>query len=189
MEDKILTAIWDRLPGETDKAWEAFRIYRDMPLFGPKTEKRSLQNLMDIIGHTSMGTTQMWSVKYRWQARCRAYDSYKGIKADEFRQVALQEYQENLISRSSQQVAAMDEVIDNTLSKLMEQADALMGKADSVEAVESLTKAIERMVRAMKEKDSLARRNAKMPTTYRDAAAEQLVEEEEQVFIVKAPNA
>jgi hypothetical protein len=56
---------WERLPGETPRAYEAFRKYRDL---GPL---RSLSQLTDVSRSSAHG----WSRSHRWHERAQAWDA------------------------------------------------------------------------------------------------------------------
>ena len=64
MGDKI----YDRQNTDTDKSWLAFCKYRDMG------GDRSLEKVRQEIGHRSGRNVQIWSSKYKWNERCRAFD-------------------------------------------------------------------------------------------------------------------
>ena len=64
MGDKI----YDRQNSDTDKSWLAFCKYRDMG------GDRSLEKVRQEIGHRSGRNVQIWSSKYKWNERCRAFD-------------------------------------------------------------------------------------------------------------------
>jgi hypothetical protein len=67
---------WDRLDGETDKAWSAFRLYLGLG------RGRSLDGLAGALDpakasrrkRAATGCLQSWSSRYRWVERARAYD-------------------------------------------------------------------------------------------------------------------
>lgn len=77
---------WDRLPGETNASWEAFRRYRDMP-----SSKRSVSNLqrmfaqeqyvaedageIDNIPTVSYSTLNEWANRYDWAVRVASWDA------------------------------------------------------------------------------------------------------------------
>ncbi len=66
---------WERLTGESSKAFEAFCMYRDMGT------QRTIVKLRDIYlqkygKKVSNRTLEAWSVKYHWVARARAYDDH-----------------------------------------------------------------------------------------------------------------
>lgn len=62
---------WDRQPGETSKAYEAFSIYRDM---GAQRTVRSVAEHLNKSGTLIAG----WSGKHDWVARAAAFDSIPG---------------------------------------------------------------------------------------------------------------
>lgn len=72
--------VWERMPAETDKAWLAFTIFRDLPL-----EVRSMKKAAQIYyerlnlpwddDSTAQHLTE-WAKKHNWQYRIRAWDSY-----------------------------------------------------------------------------------------------------------------
>lgn len=65
---------WERVPGETQKAFEAFCIYRDMGA------SRSLQKVADRLGKCSR-LIKKWSSQDGWVKRTTAYDDYMDRKA------------------------------------------------------------------------------------------------------------
>lgn len=69
MSKNEVTRMWDRLPKETDKAWEAFQIYRDM---GPKRSQRAVGRVLS----KSSSLMKRWSQKYNWPDRAHAFDAY-----------------------------------------------------------------------------------------------------------------
>lgn len=60
---------WERQSGETEKAYAAFSIYRDM------TDKRTIQAVCDEIGK-SYQAVYRWVSKYEWKDRVRLYDNW-----------------------------------------------------------------------------------------------------------------
>lgn len=61
-------ALWERLDGETVKAFNAFKTYLRLG------NKRSLAKTAEALGHAALGTVQNWSVKYKWVDRVAGYD-------------------------------------------------------------------------------------------------------------------
>ena len=60
---------WSRMPGETNKAYEAFVVYRDLG-----RDNRSLQKTADALGKARTMITQ-WSSVWQWQLRVREWDA------------------------------------------------------------------------------------------------------------------
>lgn len=59
---------WERQQGESEKAYEAFSVYRGMD------EKRTFQSVADKL-HKSCTLIRRWKEKWNWQERARAYDN------------------------------------------------------------------------------------------------------------------
>lgn len=66
-----MAEIWERLPGESSKAYEAFCIYRDLGV-DRSIEKTAKSRLKP----GSYSWLRNWSSKYNWVERARAYDDY-----------------------------------------------------------------------------------------------------------------
>ena len=64
---------YERQPGETDKAWEAFHEYRDMVTWN--NNKRSIRKLSDKM-EKSRVNLERWSTANQWQMRCREWDRH-----------------------------------------------------------------------------------------------------------------
>lgn len=59
---------WERQPGESAKAFEAFAEYRDMGV--SRSIRKAAQNL-----NKATTTLAEWSTKYDWVKRCAAWDA------------------------------------------------------------------------------------------------------------------
>lgn len=70
---------WDRLPGETSRAYEAFRLYRDA---GPR-------RVLADATTTSVDMAQRWSKQWSWPARAVAWDDESARIEDQDRLDAL----------------------------------------------------------------------------------------------------
>jgi len=63
---------WDRLNGESSKAYAHFCLYRDMG------QGRSLRKLAgDAKCISKIAQLQRWSSRWRWIERCQQYDDYQ----------------------------------------------------------------------------------------------------------------
>lgn len=58
---------WERMEGESEEAWSAFQLYRDLGM------DRSLARVRQVVGksNTLLGR---WSKRDGWVARCEAFD-------------------------------------------------------------------------------------------------------------------
>lgn len=63
-------APWERQRGETSKAYEAFCVYRDLPL-----SKRTIAEAAEKLGKHRTGL-EHWAQRYNWKERVLAYDAY-----------------------------------------------------------------------------------------------------------------
>jgi hypothetical protein len=62
---------WERQPGESDPAWAAFLVYRDLP-----ASARSIARVVSDTGK-SRSLIAGWSSKWDWPARAKEYDRHK----------------------------------------------------------------------------------------------------------------
>lgn len=89
---------WDRQPKETDRAWECFLVYRELPYrrkiegddkSGPKprSQREVSAALYPGKAPTSGRVKEIgyWSVQWHWVDRCAAYDAHiDKLRQDEF---------------------------------------------------------------------------------------------------------
>lgn len=61
---------WERNDKETDPAWEAFQIYRDMET------KRTLGKVARQLGKSAK-LIEKWSRTHNWRERCKAWDRHE----------------------------------------------------------------------------------------------------------------
>jgi len=165
-----MSEIWDRLPSETDKAWAAFQVYRDMPLFGSKTERRSLNNAARSMGYSDEQQLTKWSSKNAWVDRARGYDAHLGHSMMVIKETGLAQYQQAVISSLGAQLVVANEIIDRSLAAMREELDE--GKVPNALDVK-------RIMSSIHEKDNLARRAGKMPTAF---TSEQVDDDDDEVM-------
>lgn len=68
MEEKKTAELWEQQPGEGDKPWEAFVLYRDMGA------SRSQQAVADKLGK-STNLIYRWSSRWNWAERISAWNN------------------------------------------------------------------------------------------------------------------
>lgn len=66
---KIQQYTWERLPTESNVAWQAFVTYRDLGI------ERTIPKAASILGKSSRLLSR-WSAKYDWVQRTRDWDSF-----------------------------------------------------------------------------------------------------------------
>jgi hypothetical protein len=157
-----MAEIWDKLPGESQKAWTAFKRYREMPITSPVDgEQRSLSNLATKMGYAGTQLLQKWSAKFNWVERANAYVERKDETALAIREVALGEYQQKVIESLTGNLSRLDAILSKRLEHLLKNADEVDGRE------------LQRITAAIKTKDDLARRAAGMPVTFREETADE----------------
>ena len=62
--------LWDRLPGESPRAWNAFVTFRDL------AERRTLKAVAEVL-NCSVQNIHRWSDRWRWSERTLAYDIHR----------------------------------------------------------------------------------------------------------------
>lgn len=82
---------WGRQPGETAKAFLAFRTYRD------QRRDRSLAKTCEALGRPRgyVGQVERWSSAHRWRVRVEAFDAHE----DEIRRAAAARQVEEMAER------------------------------------------------------------------------------------------
>lgn len=167
---------WDRRPNETDKAWGAFQLYMNMPLQHPDPkQRRSLENLQGVLGHAAVGTVATWSRKYQWVERARAYDMHMGVKIEEMRLATLDDYQRAAIQSTGQQLVAFNDIIAQA-------TESIKSRLDTGEPIKMAE--IKNLADAIKVKDDLMRRIARMPTDYKHERLPDVDVEDEAIFVL-----
>lgn len=161
---------WERQDHETDKAWDAFCIYRDLPLYGADNT-RSLETVARQIGHKSASTVEGWSSKYAWVSRARAYDAHNQKITMTVREKSLIEFQKDVIHNTSLQLSVLRRVIENKLSDAVSNPDTYD------------TLSLQRLAKTIETADNLGRRIAQLPTTY---TSESVADEPQDVYIIGA---
>lgn len=77
-----LAQIWHPLPRERGKAFDAFKIFRELPR-RERTYLRAWQKWLEVTGDTKKnpnevnGTFQQWYRKFDWENRAEAFDRWR----------------------------------------------------------------------------------------------------------------
>ncbi len=92
---------WERLPGETDKQWAAFCVYRDLKNIADPTSSRSIERAGEVLGKSSR-TLEPWSSKNRWVERAEAWDTDQERIVRELAQKEMQEEIRRMLKRQAE---------------------------------------------------------------------------------------
>lgn len=85
---------WDRQPGEGDKAWLCFRLYRDAEMpdgIGKRTHRQVSATAYPQSPQGARARKEIadWSVRFRWIERVEAFDRHLDqVRQEEFRKEA-----------------------------------------------------------------------------------------------------
>jgi len=109
---------WERQPDESGKAWEAFRIYRDL---GPG---RSLSEVASILGK-SRQSIGGWAARHNWAWRAQEYDRYLDEQRVRAQVRQIQEMSERHAEQSQLIMNALMTPIHALLKRLSEDPEAL----------------------------------------------------------------
>lgn len=140
---------WDRQPGETSKAYEAFSIYRDM---GAERTVRSVAERLNKSGTLIAG----WSGKHGWVTRAAAWDSMPGKKvAEAYEEMAAdisaqhRALSDKLMARLSANLDLLPDGADPTIRWSTAQAAAHRGHSFATELVKPASTATDEINEAI----------------------------------------
>jgi hypothetical protein len=96
---------WDKQPGESDGAWRAFLLYRDL-VYQTPPRKRRLATVAEELGK-GLSWMKKRSMRYSWVERCREYDSEMQRMDFEEKKAAIKEMQKQhvLVAKALQKKA------------------------------------------------------------------------------------
>lgn len=131
---------WDRQPGETSKAYEAFSIYRDM---GAERTVRATAEALTKSEQLIKG----WSGKNRWVDRAAAYDSVPArAVVDAYQEMARdiaeqhRALSDKLMKRLSQNLDMLPEGMEPSIKWSTAQAAAHRGHSFATDLVKPESK-------------------------------------------------
>lgn len=113
-------APWNQQRGESDRAYAAFRAYRDL---GPG--KRSLDAVASQLGRARGGSVRDWTTRWAWVERARAWDAKLETEREEAAILAVQEDAERIVgaARGFQQAGHI--LVEEILRRAREDPDFL----------------------------------------------------------------
>jgi hypothetical protein len=157
-EDYPVQPIYNIQPFDTEKSFYAFTLYRELPPM-----ERSLKIVAEKIDR-HVNQVALWSSKYNWQDRVRAWDSALAEAPVIVRDVTAEVFAEHLINQFTEQAILLDDILTMKAKKLQQD----LQKGDNVKGSE-----ISHLMNAVEKLDSLKRRAAGLPTGYKHATAEE----------------
>jgi hypothetical protein len=126
--------LWGRQRGESDRAFEGFRAYRDL---GPG---RSLAAAGQVLGKTK-ATLEQWSAKWSWVSRCSAWDDESDRLARERDLVERQDARRKMLAAHAKGGAALHEIglsvlgrFDTSNPETADEARARIAKLSALDA-------------------------------------------------------
>jgi hypothetical protein len=165
--------MWEQQPGETDTAYAAFKIYRDLPAIGEN--KRSMANVQSIVKHKTVRTIADWSSKYSWVERVRVYDATRDNSMMTVREASLEAFQQQVAESLSSQMAVIDQIFNRQLLAVREMSEA----GEHLKATE-----LNALMNALTKKDDLLRRLANMPTDFISVKVDDAEANQQRTFVI-----
>jgi hypothetical protein len=106
--------LWDRWEGEPDDAWNAFRVYRDLP-----PNRRQIRKVASM----SFDKLCRWHREFDWFTRCQAFDeANKELFTEEVRRQYLATAAIEYARSVEEQIGDMRELWDREVAKLLERS-------------------------------------------------------------------
>ena len=101
---------WQRWPDETDTAYHRFSIYLKLG------QKRSLEKVRQELGKTTAYKRQLelWSSKYSWVDRCRAYDEHLVLKSLKNKEQILDRGMARLLNMMDKALDELESILDSS---------------------------------------------------------------------------
>lgn len=96
-----MAELWERQPGETEKPWEAFCVYRDLKNINDPRSKRSIRQVSEIL-RKSEGLIERWSSANNWVERVAAWDAEQERIKREIAQKEMQEEIRRMLKRQAE---------------------------------------------------------------------------------------
>ena len=145
----FLTTPWERQPGEPDKAFRAFTIFRDLP-----PEDRSLRRVAERLGQKSISSSL--AQRWYWRERVALWDE----EQDKRRREALLRESEDAAVYHAKIARRAAQLVEKKIGYLEEDDGAVKGMSvrDMVSLMESAVK-LERLSRSMST-DNVAHQHA-----------------------------
>lgn len=103
---------WDRQPGETDKAFAAFRVYLEA---GP--HERSYRSTAAVLGKKSDRWLKRWGVDNDWAGRVTAWDDHcaaiRIVELEKSHRLDLEEVRTELLALHRKAISVSRQILDH----------------------------------------------------------------------------
>lgn len=143
------TPIWERLPSDTDKSYEAFCIYRDMGA------SRSLEKVSKKLDK-SVTLLGRWSSDHNWVDRVSAYDTHRAAERSKRKEAKRIQIEDNVLKDY------------NVMRKAIEKRLKLLQDTNYAGEVYEL----QNLLGLMKQADDYARRAVGLPDKISESKSE-----------------
>ncbi len=90
--------VWEKQPGERDKRWEAFQIYRDM-----SPGERTLAKVAEVLGKSET-LMERWSAEDGWRSRVDEFDQHLDREIVQKKQVEVERAKVEMTERQTKVV-------------------------------------------------------------------------------------
>lgn len=142
-----MSDIWQRATDETDKAFAAFCVYRDLGSERSIDKAYQRQN----GGKTAPRWWEGWSTRYKWVERVKAYDNHLEAQRRSTMELA--------------QLQAQVTIIQNELSDYLTMREGIQKRIDAMRAVnwQATPSDLRDLLDAIRRNDDMGRRAADLP--------------------------
>lgn len=143
---------WDRLPKESDKAFDTFRLY--LMMGADRTYQKVADATQRYISHI-----KLWGSKYSWKQRAAEYDNWIARNTDSKAMGELSVFQSAVIQSEMEDYIRLRDL-------WKQQFEAIENSLESTDPGEIMAM-LNRLIRARDSLSVLSRRAAHLPMTYK----------------------
>lgn len=172
---------WQRMEdaGETEAAFEAFRVYLDTRRPRPNFRKFSADH--DL----AYGTVMFWHKEYNWEGRVRAYDEWMDETTDRERNKALTLLRVQVVRDEVNDYQKLHNAWEMMLDHITQRAATGINNG---EFDHNLIEDLNKLAHARTRIDAMARKSAQMPSGYAPKEGENLPVGDEQDILLDFEN-
>jgi len=164
-------APWRRLPGETEKAYTAFRAYLS------QQAPRNYKALAASLGK-QLSQIKLWGSKHSWTSRAAAYDAWKDDALDDNTKKDVGKIQKYVVTEEIKHYKMLVEAWEKAYTEV--QHTLLMSEDKQGRRAAILD--MQRLIRVRNDLSLMARRAAHLPQTYRALPEPELEETDREYY-------